>query len=151
MYEVSMNERHTQWARRALSAIAATLGGLSLLLAAPASEGLGWSNERTILYAAEGGLRSPREALMNTLLLLGSAFIWLFVFGATVSPPNTRARRVLRAVTRGTVLVLGFSAGAGVLCGDLPGHLLTGGMVVFPLVLVGAAVRRWAMQAASPP
>jgi hypothetical protein len=146
VYKAVMSERLRRWGRRALVVIAAALGCVNLLGALPFFQDSGWSNERTILYAAEGGLMSPREALMNTVLFLVGALIWFLVFCATVAPPNSRARLAFRAAYMGTILVGGLSVGAGALCGDVGGRLVVGVIAGLPMALVAGAVRPWGMQ-----
>jgi hypothetical protein len=139
-----MNVHFSRWARRALTVLAAILTMISFLTSASNFRNAGWNNERTILYAAEGGLLSPREALMEGLVFGAATLIWFFVFAATAAPPNSRARWVLRGASAGTALVLGLSATAGAVCGDLAGSLFLGGLVAFPMaaVAIGCASAR---------
>ena len=143
---MGMSEQLRRWGRRGLTVVAVALGCVNLLGVAAYSRGVGWNNERTILYAAEGGLMSPREALVDTALFLAGALIWFLIFGATAAPPNSRARLAFRSAYLGAILVAGLSLGAGALCGDLGGRLVVGAVVGLPIAVVAAAVRRWGMQ-----
>ena len=89
---------------------------------------------------------SPREALMEGSLSGAAMLIWLFVFVATVAPPNRRARWVFRGTALGAGLELVLGASAGLLCDDIAGHLFIAGMLALPMALVAIAVRRWAMR-----
>ena len=134
--------RHRNWARRILSGIAGLLACLCLFIAVSNFERGGWSNERTILYAAEGGLMSPREALMHGLIFGTAMLIWFGVFAATMASPNSRARRIFRAAAAGAVIELALGAAAGGLCGDLSGLLVISGTMALPMALVAIVVRR---------
>jgi len=134
-----------RWARHALSVCAVALAATSLLISTRSLESAGWSNERTILYAAEGGFMSPREALMQGSLSGAAMLIWLFVLAATFAPPNRRARWVFRGTALGAGLELVLGTSAGILCDDIAGYLFIGGMLALPMALVAIAVRRWAM------
>ena len=86
---------------------------------------------------------SPREALMQGSLSGVATLIWLFVFAATVAPPNRRARWVFRGTALGAVLELALGANAGMLCDDMAGYLSIGGLLALPMALIAIAVRRW--------
>jgi hypothetical protein len=146
MYKVGMSEHVRRWGRRGLTVVAVALGCANLLGVAAYSRGAGWNNERTILYAAEGGLMSPREALMGAALCLVGALVWFLIFAATAAPPSCRARWAFRAAWMGAVALGGLSVAAGALCGDLGGYLVVGAIVGLPIAVVAAAVRRWGMQ-----
>jgi uncharacterized membrane protein YidH (DUF202 family) len=139
-----MSLRQNRWARYLLTVVAFAIGLANLLISTVKLRQAGWSNERTILFAAEGGLMSPREALMDVVLFGGGSMIWFFIFGATIAPPNTRTRWVFRGAVTGTVLELVLATAAGALCGDLWEHFVVGLMLAFPtLALVMAAIWRW--------
>jgi hypothetical protein len=142
-----MNAAASRWARRGLTVVAAALGCVSLLGALHFLHDAGWSNDRTILYAAEGGVMSPREALVIHLLFLVAALVWSLVFAATVFPIDRRARLAFRATATGVASVALVAAGGGLLCEDVRGHVLLGVLFGLPMVLAGTAVRQWAMPA----
>jgi hypothetical protein len=133
------------WARRVLSGCAALMACISFLVAASSLRNAGWSNERTILYAAEGGLMSPREALMDGLLLGSAMSIWIAVFVATIGATPGRARRSFRATAVGAAIAVALSITFGLFCGDLAGLAFVGSMLALPMALAAVAIRRWGM------
>ena len=135
--------RHHRYVHIALSSVAGLLALLSLLVAVASLEQGGWSNERTILYAAEGGVMSPRERLMHGLIFGAAMLIWSVVVVATMAYTTTRARWIFRATATGVAMELALGAAAGGLCGDVSGLLVISGTLALPMVLVALVVRRW--------
>jgi hypothetical protein len=118
---------------------------ISFLVAASSLGNAGWSNERTILYAAEGGLTSPREELTQGLLFGSVMVVWLVVFAATIASTPGRARRSFRATAVGAAIVVASSIAFGLFCGDLAGLAFVGSMLALPMALAAVAIRRWGM------
>jgi Mn2+/Fe2+ NRAMP family transporter len=136
-------QRYRNWARIALTIVAGLLALLCLLVAVLSFEKGGWNNERTILYAAEGGVISPRERLMYGLIFGAAMLIWSVVFVATMAYTATRARRIFRATASGVVIELALGAVAGGLCGDMAGFLVLSATLALPMAILALMVRRW--------
>ena len=144
-----MSLRQNRWARYVLTVVAFSLGLANFLISMANLPKAGWSNESTILVAAEGLMMSPREALMDAVLFGIGSMIWFFIFGATLAPPNTRARWAFRGAVTGTVLELVLAPATGALCGDLSAQFVVGLTLALPLALVLAAIWWWRPSALS--
>jgi hypothetical protein len=125
--------RLRNWARQGLSAFTLLLAFLCLLVSGSSFGDAGWNNERTLLYAAEGGLMSPREALMQALIFGVAMAIWFVVFVATRAAANSR-RRIFQSAATGAMIELALGATSGVLCGDWAVAVL----LALPMALVAA-------------
>jgi hypothetical protein len=134
--------RSFRWARQLLSAFAGLAAVLCGLISLSSSRTAGWNNERTILYAAEGGLMSPRDSLAQVVLSGIAALTWLIVFAVTLSPPGSRVRAVRRVIIAGATLELVVGVIFGGLCGDWAGECFVAGILAFPMAVVAVAVRR---------